>query len=91
MTLGEDERALKGIVETIEDKGVLGFKGGLKHDTEVGLIVILGLESSKSRGLQAHSRGDLDPHDEVKDGRYIVEFHTNNEGEDNLGFCLESK
>jgi len=77
---------LKGIVQTTKDKGVLGFKGGLKHATKIGIIVILGLESSKSRGLQAHSRGDLGPHDEVKDGRYIVEFHTNNKGGDNLGF-----
>jgi hypothetical protein len=51
--------------------------------------VILGLESSKSRGLQAHSRGDLNPLDDVKNGGYIVEFDTNNIGGDNLGFRLE--
>ncbi len=44
------------------------------------------LESSESKGLQSHSRGDLGPHDEVKARRYIVEFDTNNKGEDNLGF-----
>ncbi len=47
------------------------------------------LESLESRGLQAHSRGDLGPHDEVKVGGYIVEFDTNKWGEDNLGFWLE--
>ncbi len=50
--------------------------------------MILGLESSKSRGLQARSRGDLNPLD-VKNGGYIVEFDTNNVGGDNLGFRLE--
>jgi hypothetical protein len=30
--------------------------------------------------------GDLNPLQEVKDGKYIVEFDTNNKGGDNLGF-----
>jgi hypothetical protein len=55
----EDDGALKGIMETIEDKGASRFKGGLRHVTEVGVVVISRLESSKSRGLQACSRGDL--------------------------------
>jgi hypothetical protein len=82
----EDDGALKGIVETIENKGAPRFKGGLRHVTKVGVVVISGLESSKSRGLQARSRGDLNPLDEVKDGGYIVEFGTNNKRGDNLGF-----
>jgi hypothetical protein len=47
----EDEGALEGIVETIEDKGASRFKGGLRHVIEVGVVVISRLESSKSRGL----------------------------------------
>jgi hypothetical protein len=49
----KDEGALEGIVETIEDKGASGFKGGLGHVAKVKVVLILGLESSKSRGLQA--------------------------------------
>jgi hypothetical protein len=82
----EDEGTLEGIAKTTKDKGALGFKGKLRHATEVGIAVIWKLESSKSRGLQAHSRGELGPHDEVKVGRYIVEFDTNNKGENNFGF-----
>lgn len=80
------ERALEGIVETTNDKGASRFKGGLRHVAKVKVFGILGLESSKSRGLQAPLRGDLNPFDEVKDGGYIFEFDTNNKGKDNLGF-----
>jgi hypothetical protein len=48
--------------------------------------VISRLESLESRGLQAPLRSELNPLDEKKDGGYIVEFDTNNKGEDNLGF-----
>jgi hypothetical protein len=80
----KNEGALEGILETIKDKGALGFKGGLRHAKEIGVVVILKLESSESKGLQACSRGD--PFDDVKDGGYIVEFDTNNRGGNNLGF-----
>ncbi len=80
----KDEGVLEGIVETREDKGPLRFKGGLGHVAKVRIVVILGFESLESRGFQAPLRGDLDPLDEVNDRVYIVEFDTNNIGEDNL-------
>ncbi len=43
----------------------------MKHAVEVRIVVILGLESLQSRGLQASLRGDLDPLDEVKDGELL--------------------
>jgi hypothetical protein len=49
--VAEDEGALEGIIETIEDKGALGFKGGLRHVTKIRVVVISKLESSESRGL----------------------------------------
>jgi hypothetical protein len=55
------------------------------------ITMILGLESLESKGLQGHSRGDLNPLDDVKDGRHIVESNTNNIGGDNLGFRLRIK
>jgi len=55
MTLGvvEDERALERIVETTKNKGTLGFKGGLKHATNVEITMISRLESQ--------NRGDSKP------------------------------
>jgi hypothetical protein len=82
----KDEGALEGTIETTKDKGASKFKGGLEHVAKVKVVVILGLESSESKGLQAPLRGDLDPFDELKDGGYIFEFDTNNKGKDNLGF-----
>jgi hypothetical protein len=61
-------------------------QGGLGHVAKVKVVVISRLELSKTKGLQAPLRGDLDPLDEVKDGGYIVEIDTNNRREDNLGF-----
>jgi hypothetical protein len=58
----------------------------LGHVAKVRVIVISRLESLESRGLQAPLRSELNPLDEKKDGGYIVEFDTNNKGEDNLGF-----
>jgi hypothetical protein len=58
----------------------------LGHVAKVKVVVISRLKSLESRGLQAPLKGNLDPLDEVKDGGYIVEFDTNNKGEDNLGF-----
>jgi hypothetical protein len=87
----EDERTLEVIAETTKHKRTLRFKGRLKHAPKIGIVVIWRLESSKSKGLQAHWRGYLSPHDEVKARGYIVEFDANNKREDNLGFWLELK
>ncbi len=45
----------------------------------------------KGGGLQAPSRGNFDPLDELYDGLNIVEFEINNKGDVRCGFLLELK
>jgi hypothetical protein len=45
----------------------------------------------EDKGLQAPSRGDFDPLEEVYDGLNMTEFETNNKGYVSHGFMLKLK